>query len=386
MKSVLRLAQNDLRLTLRDRPAFFWLLVLPLAMMWFFGQMTRDDPNAPPRVRVSIVDLDGGWLASAFLDALEDESLELVRLDPDGWEDVEDKVRTLIVPAGFTAGLLAGEKQDLRLVKDEGSSESFGVAGEVHTFRAIARTLGILVEMSEAGTLANADAERIFAELDARPDTVTLDVDHVGTGRPVPSGYGQSVPGTLTFIVLMMTLIYGAVYLTLEKQSGMLRRQVSLPISRGRLIAGKLVGRLMIAGMQLIVLGLAGAWFFDVPWGRAPAALILMMISYAAAVAAIATWLGAILANAQQASIVGWLAAMAMAALGGCWWPSEVMPTWLQTVALITPPAWAMKGFHSIVTFGRGLESVWVPALALWGFALVFVVLGARTLRAEARA
>ena len=37
MRSILHLGLNDLRLTLRDKPAFFWLIVMPLGMMWFFG-------------------------------------------------------------------------------------------------------------------------------------------------------------------------------------------------------------------------------------------------------------------------------------------------------------------------------------------------------------
>src|SRR5262249_52806555 len=36
---VLRLAANDVRLTARDRAAFFWLLILPIFLIWIFARV-----------------------------------------------------------------------------------------------------------------------------------------------------------------------------------------------------------------------------------------------------------------------------------------------------------------------------------------------------------
>jgi ABC-type multidrug transport system permease subunit len=75
---------------------------------------------------------------------------------------------------------------------------------------------------------------------------------------------------------------------------------------------------------------------------------------------------------------------MVMAALGGCWWPGEVMPPWMQTVALALPTAWAMKAFHALISFGYGVSEVLIPSLVLLGFGLLFTWLGSRYLRFEA--
>jgi ABC-2 type transport system permease protein len=74
---------------------------------------------------------------------------------------------------------------------------------------------------------------------------------------------------------------------------------------------------------------------------------------------------------------------MLLAGLGGCWWPSEVMPRWLWRAAHVLPTPWAMDGFHALLSFGHGLDAVLVPAAALLGFAALFAVLGARFLRLE---
>jgi ABC-type multidrug transport system permease subunit len=183
-------------------------------------------------------------------------------------------------------------------------------------------------------------------------------------------------------MVLMMTVIYGGVFLTAEKREGMLRRQVSAPVSRGALLAGKVLGRAVIAGLQAVILLMVGAVVFGLSYGSLTG-LAVLVASFVLSVAGLSTLVGAIARTAEQASTAGWLLSIVLAALGGCWWPSEVMPRWLQQAAHVLPTAWAMDGFHGLISFGRGLPAVVVPSLVLLGFATAFTLLGARFLRPE---
>ena len=75
------------------------------------------------------------------------------------------------------------------------------------------------------------------------------------------------------------------------------------------------------------------------------------------------------------------IATMAMAALGGCWWPIEVVSKPLQTVALLLPTGWAMSALHGTISFGRTLDGVALQLVVLAGFAVGFTLLAARSLR-----
>jgi ABC-2 type transport system permease protein len=379
------MAANDLRLTVRDRAAFVWMLLLPLALMWMFGSMNRGGP--PPKATLAVEDRDGGWLARALVRDLAGERIDPIEITPGriapGSKDAP--ARTLVIPPGFTANVLAGRPQKLRLETASGARQDFSLAAEAHVVRAIVRLVG---RLAEAGPPAKDDPQgvaeqRSFAVLAARPPLVTVAVSTAGGGHPVPSGFAQSVPGTLTMTVLMMTLIYGAVFLTLEKRQGMIRRQATLPLPRGSVFLGKLLGRLLLAGVQAALLLLAGRWLFGLSWGTSPAGLALLLGSYLLAVAAMSTFLGAVLATPEQASAVGWISSMILAALGGCWWPSEVMPRWLWRAAHVLPTPWAMDGFHALISFGHGIEAVLLPSAVLAGFALLFAVLGSRFLRLD---
>jgi ABC-type multidrug transport system permease subunit len=381
VKKIFLLALNDVRLTARDRASFFWMLLLPIVMMWLFGQMGGGG-QGPSKFSLTVVDRDGGWVARAFVAELSTGNVELKELSPADADATPRKVRTLVLPKGFTASVLAGKQQVLRLEKDKNASSDFSRAAEVHIIRAIARTLSLLVEMKESGTLSGAAPDVEFQKLKAREPLVRLEVSTAGHGRAVPSGRAQSVPGILTMIVLMMTVIYGGVFLTIEKRDGMLRRQVSLPIGRAGLLAGKLGGRLMVAGLEIALLLIAGRFLFGVDFGPSLPGLLLLLASYAFAVAGLATLLGAVLRTPEQASAIGWIISMVMAAMGGCWWPSEVVPRWLWSVAHVFPTTWAMDAFHALISFGRGIDAVLLPSAALLAFGAVFSALGARYLSA----
>ena len=378
MKRLWLLAANDVRLTMRDRAAAFWLLAMPLAMMWLFGSIQFGGGQAP-KVALTVIDRDRGWIARALIAELDGPGVELTVKDGAEAGDVEaaKATRRVVLPEGFTDAVSSGQQRVLRIEAGENASADYSRAAEVVVLRAITRTLARVVELAQRGPLAGGEG---YAALAARPPLVQVASSNAGRGSAVPTGTAQSVPGILTFTVLMMTVIYGAVFLTIEKRGGMIRRQLMLPVSRRGLIAGKILGRVLIAAAQIAILLAAGRFLFVLDLGRSIPALIVMLGCYAFAVAGLATLLGAVLKNPEQASAVGWLTSMVMAAMGGCWWPSEVMPGWLRAAAHVFPTAWAMDAFHALISFGKGMEAIPVPCAVLVGFGAAFSWLGARYL------
>lgn len=377
MSAILRLAVNDVRLTVRDRAAAFWLLVLPVFLIWIFGRVMGGGQTAS--VALTVIDRDGGWLAEAFAEELAAPNVTLVVLrgaDADG-ESAKKATRWIELPAGFTDGVLAGRQQKLKIQTAENAAADYSRAADVVVARGIVRTLGRVAEMKSTRSAMSVAA---YDALRARPPIVALDSANAGRGTAV-RGIEQSVPGNMTFTVMMMTLIYGAVFLTIEKREGMLKRQLTLPISRAAIFAGKVLGRVLVALLQIAILVGAGRFLFHLDFGGSPAGLWVLLTAYAVAVAGIATFLGAVLANPEQASTVGWLASTVMAALGGCWWPAEVMPDWLRAGAHVFPTAWAMDGLHALISFGKGFEAIVIPTVVLLAFGVGFSLMAARKLR-----
>ena len=118
-------------------------------------------------------------------------------------------------------------------------------------------------------------------------------------------------------------------------------------------------------------------------WGEAPVALALILVTSALAAAALGTTLGTFTKTEGQAGGLSWMLGMVMALLGGCWYPIELFPPFVQNFAKILPTTWAMQGMLDIVMRGQGLLTVLPNALVLLGFAVVFFVVGVLRFRYE---
>jgi ABC-2 type transport system permease protein len=137
----------------------------------------------------------------------------------------------------------------------------------------------------------------------------------------------------------------------------------------------------MIALVQIAVLLAAGRLLFHVDWGHSPAGLALIAVTFAAACAGFGLLFGALYRTPEQAGATGWIAPLVMAAMGGCWWPLEVVPPWMRVAGHVFPTAWAMDGFHRLISFGEGVGAVWPLALMLIGYAVGATALAVRFLR-----
>ena len=80
----------------------------------------------------------------------------------------------------------------------------------------------------------------------------------------------------------------------------------------------------------------------------------------------------------QQAGSLLNLILLVLAPLGGAWWPLEITPTWMQTIGHVSPVAWVMEGFRSVIFRSGGLNDVVMPVLVMLGFTAVFFVLATR--------
>jgi ABC-2 type transport system permease protein len=181
-----------------------------------------------------------------------------------------------------------------------------------------------------------------------------------------------------------MTISSGAEALARERRDGVLRRLAASALSRAELIAGKLVGRTAVAAVQAAVFMALGLSAFRIGWGASPLGLALVLGSLVLCAAALSLLAGAVFRSPGAASGVSIAAVVLMSGLGGCMWPSEIMPEWMRRLGFAFPAGWAMDGLHRILLWGADVRGALLPGLALLGFAAVALVIAVRRLRLEA--
>jgi ABC-2 type transport system permease protein len=147
---------------------------------------------------------------------------------------------------------------------------------------------------------------------------------------------------------------------------------VPTPSSVTTIIAGESLGRFAIVLLQALVIVGVSAVVFGVDWGD-PLAALGILLTFGLVGAAVAMLVGAMSTNAEQAGSIAVFVSLGLAALGGCMIPIEFMPSAMQTLAHLTPHAWAVDGLRSLVTNGGGLASVapQVGVLLVYGSGLM---------------
>jgi len=396
MRRILHLTLHDTRLFLMQRENFFFMFGMPVLFMLFFSTVLKgsDDQGKKLEITLNVVNQDEGFLSTAFLRQLQGESFDVQTISPQQ-ADTTGFTRVLRIPADFTSEVLAGRQVDLSFAKEANSNVDFDVAASVHLHRAQVAFLGSVIAWSQdlpdtnlnATTLSEVEKGRLLAMV-AEPSRVKVIDKTAGRGRPVPSGAGQSIPGMLAMFVVMTTLIGGSETLTKEKYGGTLARLASTPFSRTEILAGKVLHLTLVGLSQAIVLMLAGQLIgaihlfgIQFSWGPHALAIVVMLIFYAFAVACLTLLISGLFRTTQQAESLAWLLGMIIAAMGGCWWPLEIMPHTARLLAQLFPSYWAMRGFHALITFGMGPSSVVLPSVVLACFGILFAIVGTRTMR-----
>jgi ABC-type multidrug transport system permease subunit len=393
MRQIWFIARAEIAQQMRERENLIWIFVMPIVFFYFIGTVTGGFGGGGGVGRadrlVLVAPADAGFLADELARRLEAQHFEVERVPP--LADVRSAdlhvrdappARRLVVPASiggrsFTDAVLAGETQTLRVESGaEGNAASFD---RIRIQRAV---YGLLADiaLTALDTGATPDAASIEATTSA-PRLVTLEVTSAGRRRTIPSGFEQTIPGTMVMFTMLILLTGGAIHLVLERERGLLRRLASTPIPRAKLVAGKWLGKLLLGLVQLGFGVLAGTLLFRMSWGAALPMVIVILIAWAAFNASLALLLGNIARSAAQMAGMGVLATMTLASLGGCWWPIEVTPEWAQRVALVLPTGWTMDAMHRLISFGDPASAAAPHALALFASAAVLGAAGVRTFR-----
>ena len=389
-------ARKDVQYMLRAKETILWTFIMPIVFFYLIGTITggfSGGEAAPDRLAVAAAG-EPGFLYDQLARRLGEQELEVVPVEED---DLAGYERRLTVPADLTRRLLAGEQVELRFIRSGG-----GLGAEydgIRVQRAVYTTLADLVTLaSQAPSGGSRDAvatpgasenapsevdEDALAELNAAPRALTLEVRAAGERQRIPSGFEQAVPGTMVMFTLLVMLTSGAVLLVVERREGLLQRLAATPISRRSVLLGKWAGKLALGLVQIAFALLAGRLLFGFDWGPRLPMVLVVLVAYAALVSALGVLLGSVAKTEGQAVGLGVITANLLAGLGGCWWPIEITPQWMQSFSLVLPTGMTMDALHRLVSFGRPAMSALPHLAALAALALLAGWLATRLFRYE---
>lgn len=377
MKRILDIGHNDLRLFLRNKTWFIWLFLMPFAFVYFMGFANRGPGNPYNRTPPVLVEnLDTNFLGRVFMDELGAQGMWL--LSPTNRETAARGIR---IPSDLTSNALEEKQTKLEFFKRDGSAESDAILIEARLIRALIAMNGHMLEAAGRAGGSNTLSEAAPREVMAKPNPVSLNARFAGR-KPVPSGFNFSLPGNLVMYLMMNLLIFGGASVAAERRNGVIRRFMIHPVVRGEIVMGKIYGLMLLGVVQIVFFLGVGKFALGVNLGANLPAVTLTLLVFAWVAGSLGVLVGSVITAEDRVTGLCVLASLLMAALGGCWWPLEIAPPALKTIALCLPTGWAMKALHQVISFGSGFGEILVPLAVLFGFGAVANYLAAKSFRA----
>ena len=194
------------------------------------------------------------------------------------------------------------------------------------------------------------------------------------SGEIIPNSTQHNVPAWSIFAMFFMVISLGG-NVVKERLSGSFVRLQTIPSSFLLVLVSKVIIYLGVALSQLALIFTIGKFVFPLiglPELELPSNISgLIAVSTLSGLAAIsfALLIGTYAKTQEQANGFGAISVIILAAIGGIWVPTFVMPHYLQVIGMVSPLHWCLEGFYTL--FLKGGD--WYLLYPTFLFLIIFI-------------
>ncbi len=367
MRKIWHIGITDLKLIVKDKMFFFWSLLFPMIFIYIFGSLFTAG-RTDTKSALMVLNKDKGQWGAYLIEKIDAPGIELKKVDA----IPKDYIRFVIIPENFSQNIEAFKSQSITLMQKSDSNLKAGRMAETKIMQSIIKLITEMIIKGEKDIKTFFDKKpefRSMVEIKTRfPDkTITK----------IPSGFDHTIPGILVQFIMIMVLVSGGIIVMEDRKRGILSRVLFSSASYLELLGGKFFGRLLMGLLQSLILIIVGMIMFHLNLGNFLYSFLNILI-FSACMACLSIFIGSVLNSEEVIVGVAILTGNIFAALGGSWWPMEVVPDTFKIVGMISPSYWAMKTFHQVIFFKEGFSEILINFVVLSVFFLVFMFLAVR--------
>lgn len=371
----------------RDRRTMALILIVPLVLMSLVGYLLSENQEPVP---VAIVNADRG-VAIPLVGRLEigktietalgqQKGISLVRRTSVG--EAEDAVRAgtvlgaVALPKDLTERLFSG-----RAVTIEVIVRGIDPATDRAVQMAIGKAMAQAIE-KRSGSGSNATP---FPGMSASAGAkLPLDVKLKSLrSGPALSTMDYYAPALIVAFSFFVTFLLTSVSFLRERSSGTMERLGASPATRLEVMLGYLLGFLVFALLQaLIVLGYA-VWVLGVHVGGSIWLVLLILAVIVVGTVNLGITLSFFARNELQVIQFIPLVFVPQLFLAGLIWPVEMLHPIFRALAQVMPLTHAVAALREVMLAGSGFWAIQGRFYALTGFALAMILLGVAALRKQ---
>ncbi len=378
MRKILTIAWYDLVKTFRHPVALIFMLALPFALTLIMAAAFGGSHTGLEHIPVVVVNQDDGMLSASLVSLLRGEALSDL-LDTTVLSDVEaarqrveedQAAAAVIIPVGFSAAVMRPVSEPLHLrvyanpsrpisagvvrsiVSGFADSVNVGIVGGQVLFTTLDRAGALPSDPAAMSALGETWSKKVSLIVRQRlaPDRVRLlaldEKKETATFDPV----AFIAPSMAIFTLLFTMTAAGRVFLD-ERRRWTLQRLFSTPTRPALVLVGKIVGIWWTGLAQLAILLSTSALFFGLSWGN-PFVVALVCVAIVLAASGWGVIIAAYSRTPAQAQAIGTSISLVFGMTAGHFFPRENLPTWVRWASRISPNAWGLDAFQTLLEGG----------------------------------
>lgn len=357
-----RIAANltvDLKEFVRNKAAMFWTILFPILLILLFGFIFQNEGEI--NYDLPIQDRDGGNWSTTLTDIINETDLfdvEMVdpELDPEQYMKDNNANVLIIIPQDYSeeinyklAGLSGDEPVNLTILYDPSQSAS----------QAKIQILDSIIQGFNKGIANITDTVGIHAQTTVSEEFKFIDF---------------FAPGIIAMSV-MATSLFGSVTINTElRQKGILRKLATTPITRPEWLISNILYQLVMAFFAIVAILLIGIAIFDLrPHINLFLPLFILLDVFA--FSGVGMLITRFVKEAQSAEAAANAVMFPMMFLAGTFFQLEMMPEFLQKIALVLPLYYVNEGLRDSMVH-LDFNSAIFNAAVIGVFGIIVFILG----------
>jgi ABC-2 type transport system permease protein len=358
LENIFWLGTKEVRSMLRDF-ALLGLVVYSFSLaIYAQAQGTTGELHA---AAIAIVDQDRSQLsrdiAKAFLPPYFQQADLVSPLDVDRLLDTAAYTFILDIPPHFARDVAAGRTPAVQVNVDATAAMQAGIgAGYIQQILA--------AEIARYATRSD--------EVAAEPLKLVV---HLAYNPNLTTSWFNAIMGIVSNVTMLAIILCGAAVVR-EREHGTMDHLLIMPLTPLQIAMAKIVGNgFVITVAAWLSLTLVVRLLLHIPvQGSVPLFIVGVMI-YLFFSTSIGIYLGTLAQSMPQLGLLFILVAVPMMLLSGANTPVESMPVALQYIMQASPATHFVAFAKSILLRGAGIAVVWPQFLAVFGIALLFLML-----------
>ncbi len=203
----------------------------------------------------------------------------------------------------------------------------------------------------------------------------------VGVSIPEKRMLDYTAPAMLAMLILFFGFLLTGISFQRERSQGTLERLMAAPVSRLDIVGGYLLGFVLFALLQTIIIFFYMVYVLDVSYQGQLWQILVFEALIGVGAVCLGTFASTFARNEFQIAQFIPIIIVPQMFLCGLLWPVDQMPEYLQWIAKFLPLTYGVDGMRALMQQGQGLLDIGKELGVLAGFAAAFVVLAAASIR-----